>query len=170
MPDSSSLLVRWSRYLTPGPVTQRLHVSSMCASLLASYWESCRRSEGESGIRGEPRVPDGPGALDTKHFPSREESGAQEQTLSLSSPYLSCYSLSHTHFCMRSSLSVSPSPLPHIHSRPRARTLCVRLQITALISTASADLSLVFALSSTNRLGETIQREVSTNTFYLLRL
>ena len=85
----------------------------------------CRRSE-----------PKRRGALDTTHFPSREESGAQEQPLSLSLSFSLSLSLSRS--------------LPHTRSRPRARTPFIRLhfavvKITALISTASADLSPAFA-------------------------
>lgn len=80
---------------------------------------------------------DGAGALDTKHFPSREESGAlspPSRSLSLShSPHLSYRSLSCAHFSASVSL-LSPSlsrTHRHAHARARARS-CIRLHFAVV--------------------------------------
>lgn len=79
----------------------------------------------KTGTRDEPRVPDGPGALHTPHFPSREESGAQEQPLSLSLSLSLPLSLSHAHN-LSESLSVSLAPSrTHIRARAHARSAYV---------------------------------------------
>lgn len=71
------------------------------------------------------RVSDGPGALDTKHFPFRGESGAQEQVFS------GCLSLFLAFPVRFSSLSLS-LPHTHTHSRPRTCTLCIRLHFAVV--------------------------------------
>lgn len=75
----------------------------------------------KAGFATRRRVRDGPGALDTTHFPSREESGAQEQPLSL---FISL-TLSLTHTRSPSlGLSLAPSRT-HTHARAHARSAYV---------------------------------------------
>lgn len=119
---------------------------------------------------------DGAGALDTKHFPSREESGALSPPLALArslshSPHLSYRSLSCAHFSASVSL-LSPSlsrTHRHAHARARARS-CVRLHFAVVNygidlngergSVSRVRLPFLFFLPfSTERLGERLERE-----------
>lgn len=126
-PVPPSLLVRGSRYLTPGPVTRRLSVSftqrvAPCV-LLRSL------AVGQSGRRDQLRTDRVRSILNTSS-PRRRAAHKSRLSLSLSLSLSLClaHSLLHT-FPTSPSLALS---LSLAHTRPRARTLCIHLHIAVV--------------------------------------